>query len=736
MIKNFLKNQTQISFKELAKLTNLAFSELAKEISKEEDYLLFNNIVYTKASLEKIEGFIYSLPNGNTIFSKEKLKTNKYGIYFSPLEIVSEKEDREKLNIVENKEDIKVASTQIIANQKYNGYKISTLVEEQYLDENQVVQSKMVEKINFIPQEIIESHEVYMIGKIIDNSFYSIMRNISLEQKNVKEKNSQSLKSLFNNLENNFIEYKLDKTLNLSLTHNFGLAKNSYVESEIAKHMLELKTDNSVDTENTEFHNLEKNLQLNDLTSFPFVTMDGLSTKDIDDAIYASKTKDGYTIYVAIADVSTYVKKDTQLDLNAKEQTTTFYLDNIKVVMLPKMLSENLCSLNPGEKRNSLVCKVSLDNEFNILESEFIHAKILSHAKLTYDDVDHYLANKEKLSIDEIFKESSIFNKNNSTLEKLNDSLFHQYKLSESLDILHSYAQYYQSTKTREELYWPPRVDYTLNELGKIDKMFEDDEQSLAQQLVEASMLLANRESAKYLSKDYPYLGLFRNQYEPINGLSQPAFYDFSNVGHWGLETNHYTHFTSPIRRYTDLIVHRLIKNKLGIEQCDYSSDDLKEIVKQNNLMNQLSKFAENKSHQLLTDAYTQEQANKQENTKVVNIFPNGILVRGRTTLIDNFIPLFKVEKDIPEIKSFAQDLNLAKEKEKFLKLINKTYKIKMYYENYSEKDKRLNFRFKCFLRAEPSNNRNAEKEAQKQALQSQEENTNLVDSKNKTLKM
>jgi ribonuclease R len=730
MIKTLLKNQTQISFKELAKLTNLPFAELAKEIAKEKDYLLFNNIVYDKSSLEKAEGFIYSLPNGNTLFSEKELNTNDYGIYFSPLEIVSEKEQNLEQGNKEEAE-IKVSSTQIIPKQKYNGYKISIILAEQFLDENQIVQTKEVEKINFIPESIIESQEVKVIAKVVNKSLFSVMRNVSLETQLSEDKN----KNIIDSLENNFVELLLDKENNLKVIHNFGNANDSFVESNIAKHMLHLKTDNSQDTENTNFNNLEKLQQLENLESLNFVTIDGANTKDIDDAVCAKKTDSGYEIYIAIADVSTYVKKNTQLDLNAKEQTTTFYLDNVKVVMLPKMLSENLCSLNPGEKRNSLVCKVSLDKEFTVLNSQFIHAKILSHAKLTYDDVDNYLANQDKETNEEIFKESFIYNQDKQSLEKISPSLFKSYQLDESLSILNNYAKHYQSTKTREELYWPSRVDYTLNEAGKIQTMFEENEQSPAQQLVEASMLLANRESAKYLSKDYPYLGLFRNQYEPINGLAQPAFYDFSNVGHWGLETEHYTHFTSPIRRYTDLIVHRLIKNKLEIEKCDYTNDELKEIVKQNNLMSQLSKFSENKSHQLLIDAYTKEQANKQENTKVVNIFPNGILIRGRTTFIDNFIPLFKLEKDMPEIKTFAQDLNLAKEKEKFLRVINKTYKIKMYYENYSEKDKKLNFRFKCFLRAEPSQNRNAEREEKlRQENLNQEQNiSNPEEVKNKT---
>lgn len=735
MIKNLLQNKTEISFKELAKLTNLPFSELAKEIAKDKDYLLFNNVVYAKSSLEKMEGFIYSLPNGNTIFSPKELATNEYGIYFSPLEIVSDKKEL-SLELITLEDEIKVASNQILPKQKYAGYKISSFNDEQFLDENNLIQTRKVEKLNFIPDSEIENNEVFVIGKIIDGSFFSIMRNVSLDEEKIKEKNPDFFINLTEKLNHHFVLITLDKNKNLTLSHDFGHSNDSNIEPSISKHMLNLKTDNAQDVENTDFENLEKNQTTQDLSALRFVTIDSAYTKDIDDAVYAKRTDNGYEIFIAIADVSTYVKKDTTLDLNAKEQTTTFYLDTIKVVMLPKMLSENLCSLNPGEKRNSLICHAKLDENFNVLESEFIHAKVLSHAKLTYDDIDTYLSKKEEQVSEEMFKESLVFNNKTNTLEKMSDEVFTQYNLKESLGVLHDYAKHYQSTKTREELYWPARVDYTLNALGKIDKMFEENEQSFSQQLVEASMLLANRESAKHLAKDYPYLGLYRNQYEPVNGLAQPAFYDFSNVGHWGLETEHYTHFTSPIRRYTDLIVHRLIKNKLGIEKCDYTNDELKEIVKQNNLMGQLSKFAENKSHQLLIDSYTKEQANQQENTKVVNIFPNGILVRGRTTLIDNFIPLFKLEKDMPEIKAFSQDLNLAQEKEKFLKLINKTYKIKMYYDTYSEKDKKLNFRFKCFLRAEPSQNRNAEREEKIRQENLAKDNISQSDETKNKLKM
>lgn len=340
-----------------------------------------------------------------------------------------------------------------------------------------------------------------------------------------------------------------------------------------------------------------------DLRALDFVTIDGEDAKDFDDAVYATKTKSGsWKLYVAIADVSNYVRKDTALDLDAKKRSTSVYFPGYVIPMLPEKLSNELCSLQPKVDRYSLVCEMNISSNGALSRYKFYSAVIRSKARLTYTEVANLL-DKKKNSITEKSPE-------------LVPSLFTLYDLYK---ILH---------KARNERgaidFDTVETQIILDEHNHIESIIPRHRND-AHRLIEECMLIANTAAAKFMIK-HKKTSPFRVHSEPKeekmlalkkylgsqgihlsqdkNGKVTPqaisemlesvkdrknfddiqlmtlrsmnqAVYSIDNQGHFGLAYNAYTHFTSPIRRYPDLIVHRLIKST--IDEYGYGGSDYKD---------------------------------------------------------------------------------------------------------------------------------------------------------------
>lgn len=321
-----------------------------------------------------------------------------------------------------------------------------------------------------------------------------------------------------------------------------------------------------------------------DLTHLDFCTIDPVTAKDFDDAIYFDlKT---YTLYVAIADVSHYVPYFTHIDKEAKKRGFTTYLPHKSFPMLPRELSENICSLKPNVDRLAFVSKIQLDkNTLQPIKEEFFEAIIHSKHRFNYDNVDNLLDDHSNVTgiIKEILKWLLPLQKITSTLR--------DNRLKKGFD--------FRSEETK--------LSIDSNHLLK-DISIETGTPSHS--LIEECMLLANQASAKRFKDDEssiyrihepPQLsrteqlltqlaavGIFVEEYESspdlirsiqkearaagletevdsmvIKSLRQ-ASYAEKNIGHFGLGFSHYSHFTSPIRRYADLILHRLIKSQLN----------------------------------------------------------------------------------------------------------------------------------------------------------------------------
>jgi ribonuclease R len=379
------------------------------------------------------------------------------------------------------------------------------------------------------------------------------------------------------------------------------------VELAIRSHQLPFLWSTEVLAEIDGFSNVKVDAQTypesrKDLRGKPFVTIDGEDAKDFDDAIYCEALpKGGWRLYVAIADVSHYVKPKTALDREAEKRGNSVYFPAKVIPMLPEVLSNELCSLKPKVDRLVMVCEMVLDAKGVLNRYQFYEAVIHSQARLTYTEVSALLTTQ---------KESVHLNHLKSHL-----NTFHQ--LFESL---------HQQRQERGAVEFETvETKIIFDELGKIDKIVPV-ERGVSHRMIEEAMLLANISAAKFLEKnkvptlyrihgkpeeqklttlreflkpfglrltggmnptplDYSRL-LERSKKRPDASLIQTmmlrslpqAIYSPENVGHFGLAYETYAHFTSPIRRYPDLIVHRAIKHLLHnkkIKNFSYTEADM-----------------------------------------------------------------------------------------------------------------------------------------------------------------
>ena len=330
-----------------------------------------------------------------------------------------------------------------------------------------------------------------------------------------------------------------------------------------------------------------------DLTDVPLVTIDGEDARDFDDAVYCEPLKqgrgktafEGWRLIVAIADVSHYVKPGEPLDDDAYERATSVYFPRRVIPMLPEKISNGLCSLNPDEERLSMVCDMLVATTGEITAYQFYPAVIRSHARLTYNEVATILGNTRGV---EAQRRRDLV-PHLIHLHEVYRALLKQRSLRGAID--------FETTETQ----------IVCDDNGRIEKIVPRT-RTEAHKLIEEAMLAANVCAAEFI-ESHKHPALFRvhegptpekrltlQNYLRTLGLGfslsddpkpselqvisqatkdrpdaaqihsmllrsmQQAIYTASNAGHFGLAYQAYAHFTSPIRRYPDLLVHRVIK--------------------------------------------------------------------------------------------------------------------------------------------------------------------------------
>ena len=329
-----------------------------------------------------------------------------------------------------------------------------------------------------------------------------------------------------------------------------------------------------------------------DRRNFPIVTVDGEDSKDLDDGVYAYKKEDGsYFLGVYIADVSHYVRENQPLDVEARARGTSVYLVDRVIPMLPRELSNGICSLNAGVDRLSMACEMHLSPEGEINSYEIIPTVIHVYRRLTYNIVNKVLVEKAEPYVSD-----------NEDIREMLETLAEIRNLRKKIRHARGSIDF--------EL---PEVKVKLDEKGHPVALIKR-EGSLAESIIEECMLSANETVAKHMDlKHKPFMyrvheqpgeekierlnnllaafGLFVRQdesghikpmdvekvLEKVKGKPeeriistvalrsmQQARYSEMSLGHFGLAARYYTHFTSPIRRYPDLIVHRLLREDMA----------------------------------------------------------------------------------------------------------------------------------------------------------------------------
>ncbi|WP_323665052.1 ribonuclease R family protein [Aliarcobacter butzleri] len=509
---------------------------------------------YTKEELIEIEKFIKEeivLRNTNNKFelnSKYKIATLKIEKNFAILE-----------DLVTPLKNIKIELDEL--NGAFDG---DLVIAKRVFNPKSKIKAKII--------KIISSKKAEILVYVKDRAFYTVKENIRIENKRALTFNENDVLVVDNK--------------SFEVIRNVGNISDSKVDEFISLYLykelyrlekLDFEIDAKMDDKN----------QRVDLRELPFCTIDPNSAKDHDDAIYFDK--DENILYVAIADVSYFVKEGSDLDKLAFKKSTSIYLPSRVLPMLPPILSEEMCSLKEGLDRYSFVFKLHLDLEkLSVKKAELFEAVINSHKNFSYGRIDRVIEGHLDLY---------------SKLDKeIFDYLIPLYEITKKFRKKRLEKGYdFRTTENRLKL--------RNSELESI----EVETSTASHQLIEECMLLANIEASKKVSNiaifrvheepsfkaisklvdDVNILGvnvkLQKDVHETITHIQKSAKtsmlsaevdeliiqsqtqakYSSKNLGHFGLGFSSYSHFTSPIRRYSDLVLHRILKTKQTPKNID-----------------------------------------------------------------------------------------------------------------------------------------------------------------------
>lgn len=320
----------------------------------------------------------------------------------------------------------------------------------------------------------------------------------------------------------------------------------------------------------------------NDCRAIPFVTIDGEDARDFDDAVYCEKQGSGWRLLVAIADVSHYVKQQSALDDEARLRGTSVYFPERVIPMLPEILSNGLCSLKPEVDRYSMVCELNIDAKGKVKQSSFFKGLIKSAARLTYTEMSAIVVDKDDgarkkrenlvTHLDDLYQLYQLLHAERKKQGLIDfSSMESRFEFNDEghIEAIHT-VERNEAHRLIEEMMLVANVAagqflekneiptmYRIHETPKLEKL--ENVRSLLSQL---GLSLGGGEEPT--SKDYAKLmDVIRKRddtqmLETVLLRSMPlASYSMTNEGHFGLGFPIYAHFTSPIRRYPDLMVHR-----------------------------------------------------------------------------------------------------------------------------------------------------------------------------------
>ncbi|WP_449355780.1 ribonuclease R [Virgibacillus natechei] len=402
-----------------------------------------------------------------------------------------------------------------------------------------------------------------------------------------------------------------------------------------------------------------------DLRDEVIVTIDGADAKDLDDAVMVKKLDNGnYKLGVYIADVTYYVEKDTPMDKEAYERGTSVYLVDRVIPMIPHRLSNGICSLNPQVDRLTLGCEMEITSKGEVVNHEIFQSVIKTTERMTYTDVNKILADKDEETREQYQTLVPMFEQ----MEKLASILRGKRMGRGAIDFDFKEAQVLVDEKGKPE-------DVVIRE------------RSVGERLIEEFMLAANETVAEHFHwMDVPFIhrihedpdeGKLQSFFEFLGSLGlsvkgtanevhpqalqkvieevqgepeemivsklmlrsmKQAKYDPQSIGHFGLATEFYTHFTSPIRRYPDLIVHRLIRTYLINKQMDkdtirYWKENLPEIARHTSEKERSAVDAERETDDLKKAEYMQDKIGEEFTGVISSVTNFGMFVELENTV-------------------------------------------------------------------------------------------------------
>ena len=416
-----------------------------------------------------------------------------------------------------------------------------------------------------------------------------------------------------------------------------------------------------------------------DLRKLNFATIDGEDAKDFDDAVYCVKNSNSFTLYVAIADVSFYVTPGSKIDREAKKRGTSIYFPETVIPMLPENLSNGICSLRPNEDRCSMICEMSIGLDGKRKKYKFYSGLINSKARLTYNQVEKNLNKSFNI------KQAGV----RASIEHLKDLANLRLKLRHQ----------------RKALEIKP-IEATLElDKNKEVKNLHIKKPLFAHKLVEESMLLANESAAEFMQERLN-LGVYRIHEDPdpsklealkkhfqispkqVKKLSSlevvnlcldqankkndttgqililqslaRAEYSTNNLGHFGLQLTQYSHFTSPIRRYPDLLVHRLINSSLAQKKIQTRQNELQDECENSSMLERRAEKASRQVEQVLICTYLKTKIGSTMDGVVTGVTDFGLFINLEPYFISGLLHV----SDLPDDRyHFLPDRNALKGK-------------------------------------------------------------------------
>ncbi len=412
-----------------------------------------------------------------------------------------------------------------------------------------------------------------------------------------------------------------------------------------------------------------------DLRGEMTVTIDGKDAKDLDDAITLKKISNGFELGVHIADVTHYVREGTALDQEALSRGTSVYLVDRVIPMLPHRLSNGICSLNAGEDRFSLSCIMEIDNNGKVRKHRVVESILNINERMNYDDVKQILVDHDEELMKRYHEQMDMF----KTMEDLQSILKERRRQRGSIEFDF------------------PEAKFKLDDKGRIIDIYAY-ERSVATKVIEEFMLLANETIAEefhwqeipflYRSHEDPDPEKIRNltefirnygyklkgkELEPhpkeiqkllveIEGSEQEtiisrlalrsmkqAKYTTTSDGHFGLATDYYTHFTSPIRRYPDLQIHRIIKDvingRLNDQRYEHYEDIMDKVAADTSRLERRAEEVEREVAKFKKAEYMEDKIGQMYRGVISGLTNWGIYVELPNT-IEGLIPMNRLTDD------------------------------------------------------------------------------------------